>query len=196
MSIAQSLLLENTLSRHQLSAILQRNAKSIKVADLDAFLVFHPELTTKVRPRRVIVDFYAKGAPNVCLIVENMDTYHYLKELLPLDWMLVCGFGQRITKGGVFEFEIADLHASVDTHYQVIEHCSAFWVDQTTIKLYWGDLDQNGESIFQSLKGQLPKLKKWLPVYSEMNSISDSLGGNIDVNQEAILVNASMFDVV
>nr|WP_255533676.1 Wadjet anti-phage system protein JetD domain-containing protein [Reinekea sp. G2M2-21] len=99
-----------------------------------------------------MLNFHSEALPQVCLIVENMDTYHYLQFHAPNHWMLVCGLGQRVTKQSVLDANIVDLHASAQTPDHVRQACKSFWLNPNSKCFYWGDLDSNGKQIFQTLK--------------------------------------------
>lgn len=71
--------------------------------------------------------------------------------------------------------------------------CKAVWQSREGEKLYWGDLDDKGESIFLSLKSQFTGLKKWAPAYSAMERIRSQLGERKSVNQEAVIVTSGFF---
>ena len=88
---ARKMLVSGVFSLRQLSAILVYDDKQLQEQDLEQLLSLYPECETNVRVRRVILNFHCNQMPSCCLIVENMDTYHYLRPLVPNDWMLVCG---------------------------------------------------------------------------------------------------------
>ncbi len=182
---AIKMLATSQYSQHQLSAILVNNAKQLEEKDMDHLLALKPELEENLRIRRVILNYHCMISPQCCLIVENMDTYYYLREFAPADWMLVCGFGQRITKKNIRDLSVVDLHASADTPLTVQQACRQFWSQNAHGFLYWGDKDTNGEQIFQTLNKQITSLEKWLPAYNAMQQIADQHQCN-DVHQEAV----------
>ncbi len=187
---AEVLLNCQKLSQHQLSAILTNNAKKITLKDIQDLITTYPELSEKIRPRKVIINYYAEHSPKHCLIVENMDTYHYLQGLLEKDWMLVCGFGYRVSKADISDLGIADLHAHKHVQDSIKYSCQNYWQDLNNEKLYWGDLDDEGELIFQALKKQYVNLKKWKPAYDAMKARQPHIKPEcLDVHQEAILIN-------
>jgi hypothetical protein len=124
-----------------------------------------------------------------------MDTYHYMQKLIPKNWMLVCGFGYRVTKSDITDLDIADLPASKDVLDKIKEACQKLWSNTYGIKLYWGDLDQEGEHVFQLLKKEYPHLNKWQPAYDAMEKrrkLITPVDG--EVHQEFVLVNDLTFN--
>ncbi|MEY8248138.1 MAG: DUF2220 family protein [Bermanella sp.] len=190
----KKLLTGGRFSQQQLSAILFNDAKRLTKKDIHDLILVYPNLKNNIRPRKVILNYYAQDTPKKCLIVENMDTYHYLQGLIPSDWMLVCGFGYRVTKADITDLKIVDLHAHRLVSDQVKQACETFWQDTLSIKLYWGDLDDEGQQIFASLKQQYPSLKKWPAAYAAMEQRRQRItAGSLDVHQEAILCDALTF---
>lgn len=184
---AVTLLTKHELSQHQLSALLVHNAKQLEEKDIEQLLTLHPTLRANLRMRRVILNYHCISEPSCCLVVENMDTYHYLRQRLPSDWLLVCGLGQRVTKQEVRSAAIVDLHASSETPVVIQKSCVGYWQAGSGQFLYWGDLDARGEAIFQALKKQISQLEKWQPAYNAM--LEYRLKNEIDeVHQEAILL--------
>ncbi len=189
------LLESEELSQHQLSAIFTNNAKRLTGKDINDLLSVYPDLTLRIRPRKVILNYYAQDFPELCLIVENMDTYHYLQGKLPGSWMLVCGFGYRVTKSDISNLKIIDLHASIEVQDKIKFACNKFWLDTEGKKLYWGDLDDEGNQIFESLKKQYPTLKKWKPAYDAMEARKKQAATGLqDIHQEAILMKDINFE--
>ena len=103
--------------------------------------------------------------------------------------MLVYGFGNRVTKSDVSNLDIVDLHASREVSDHIKQACYDLWSDIQGDKLYWGDLDDKGNQIFESLKNQYPALRKWQPAYDAMEKRKHlSMATFTDVHQESILI--------
>lgn len=181
---ARSMLAKQPLSIQQLSARIFGDAKQLDYVDLNQITTAFPELLENVRTRRVILNYTCFGNPKKVLIVENMDTYHYLRNLVPAHWMLVYGAGNKISKSGVLDLAVADLHAGHGISENIHQQCCLFWANFDQIKYYWGDKGSEGEQIFQSLKEQIPRLVKWLPAYEAMDKLT-----NKELHQEAVLIN-------
>jgi hypothetical protein len=183
----KDLLAKNTLSKQQISAYVYGDAKFVTDSALNSLLDVYPELSSSIRTRKVVINYFSRSKPSTCLIVENMDTYHYLQEYIPNDWMLVYGFGNRIAKEDISDLDIVDLHLANPKQGDIHQACLAFWKAKNAKKLYWGDNDKTGLEIFNSLKKQYPNLKKWKSAYDAMNRKEKTLNMK-DIHQEAILV--------
>lgn len=174
-SKAIRLLRNHELSRHQIASQIFENPKHLKEAQLQNLVDYYPSIKNNFRKRKVILSCSCFQEPKQCLIVENMDSYHYLLPFIPSDWMLVCGFGARVTKQRILDPNITDFHFHEGVSGAVIEACKGLWVTASAPKYYWGDIDKKGLEIFEGLRVQIPNLELWQPGYQSLLNTQESI---------------------